>query len=79
MPKVLHGIEMNDMEQMCLLDQSFRKFYEEMPFEPNQTEGLRYYLDNHSYVYADGIFLYCMLRYLKPKRVIEIGSGSPHV
>jgi len=35
----------------------------------------RYFFENPNYGYADGVFLYCMIRYLKPKRIIEVGSG----
>ena len=37
--------------------------------------NLRYYFENPNFGYADGVFLHCMIRYLKPKRIIEIGSG----
>jgi predicted O-methyltransferase YrrM len=46
-----------------------------MPFTPAPAPGLRYRFENPSYSYADGIFLYSMLRHLKPRRVIEVGSG----
>ncbi|MBI4777032.1 MAG: class I SAM-dependent methyltransferase [Deltaproteobacteria bacterium] len=35
----------------------------------------RYFFENPNYGYADGVFLYCMLRHLRPKRIIEVGSG----
>lgn len=43
--------------------------------EENKPDNLRYFLDNPSYGYTDGIILYCMIRYLKPKRIVEVGSG----
>ncbi len=46
-----------------------------MPFKDEKTNGLRYYFENPSYSHSDGILLYCMLRSIKPKRVIEVGSG----
>jgi predicted O-methyltransferase YrrM len=46
-----------------------------MPFQPQKTEGLRYYFENPSYSYSDAILLHCMIRYLRPKRIIEVGSG----
>ncbi len=46
-----------------------------MPFTEEGSAGFRYRFDNPSYSYADGIFFYTMLRHLRPKRVIEVGSG----
>jgi predicted O-methyltransferase YrrM len=46
-----------------------------LPFKDEKVPGLRYYFLNESYSYSDAIFLYCMIRKLKPKRIIEVGSG----
>ena len=73
-PRVIHGLELHESEQLKLLE-DFVQFYKEMPFQSHKTEELRYYFENSAYSYSDAIFLYCMLRHLKPKRIIEIGSG----
>jgi len=70
----LPGIKLNQEEQLELLN-CFQEFYKEMPFPEYKKDSLRYYMDNPFYGFSDAIFLYCMLRYLQPKRVIEIGSG----
>jgi predicted O-methyltransferase YrrM len=72
-PDQLPGIEMNTTTQLKMLEE-FRKFYPEIP-KGWDTGGLRYQFDNKFYSYSDAIFLYSMMRYVKPKRVIEIGSG----
>lgn len=72
--KVVAGVELHDAEQLMLLDE-FVKFYGEMPFSAEKKEGFRYYFENPAYSYSDGIFLHCMIRYLKPERIIEVGSG----
>ncbi len=46
-----------------------------MPFQSEKREGLRYYFENPAYSYSDAILSHCMIRFLKPKRIIEIGSG----
>jgi hypothetical protein len=46
-----------------------------MPFEAGRKVGLRYFFENDAYSYSDAIFLYCMIRHLSPKRIIEVGSG----
>jgi hypothetical protein len=70
----LPGIDLNEPEQLMLLE-TFCKYYEEMPFKAYKTDGLRYYFENEMYSYSDAIFLYCMIRHLRPSRIIEIGSG----
>jgi hypothetical protein len=67
-------IELYESEQLKLLEE-FTHYYDEMPFQPSKVEGLRYYFENPTYSYSDAILLYCMIRFLKPKRIIEVGSG----
>lgn len=68
------AIDLNEPEQMRLFA-IFKEFYKELPFKPEKGEGLRYYFENPHYSYSDAIFLYCMIRYLRPQKIIEIGSG----
>jgi hypothetical protein len=68
------GIDLNTEEQLALLDK-FETFYNELPWHDRKERALRYYYENDFYSYSDGICLYCMLRYLEPKKVIEVGSG----
>jgi len=74
-PRFIPGINLRIKEQLSLLDYSFYSFYNELPFSPRKKSGFRYYYDNPFYSYGDAITLYCMLRYLNPLRIIEIGSG----
>jgi len=74
LPESLPRIDLNANEQLNLLD-SFEPFYHELPFADQKQEGLRYYYDNGFYGYSDAILLYCMIRHLRPKKVIEAGSG----
>ncbi len=73
-PRALAGIDLREADQMALLTECI-PFYAEMPFAPEPTPGLRYHFENGAYSYADAIFLYLMLRHLRPRRVIEVGSG----
>jgi predicted O-methyltransferase YrrM len=70
----LPGIDLNEAEQLTML-QELAGFYPSMPFTDNGSPGFRYRFGNPSYSYADGVFLHTMLRYLRPGRVIEVGSG----
>lgn len=68
------GIDLNAAGQLALLNH-FVEYYKEMPFQADTREGLRYCFENSAYSYSDAIMLYCMIRHLKPKRLIEAGSG----
>jgi predicted O-methyltransferase YrrM len=70
----LGGIDLQDEEQMRLLEE-LADFYPEIPFASEPRPGLRYRFDNPSYSYADGVFLYSMIRRFRPRRIIEVGSG----
>ena len=73
-PRTIPGIELNEVEQLSLL-REFKAYYDELPFKAGKSAALRYYFHNPSYSYSDATFLYCMLRHVKPNRIIEIGSG----
>jgi hypothetical protein len=74
LPRTIAGIELREAEQMALLD-TFADFYATQPFYAQKTEGLRYWFENPAYSYSDAIMLHCMIRHLRPRRIIEIGSG----
>lgn len=66
----LFGINMNEQEQIQLLNQ-FLRFREEY-----ETLLKRKELEiNDMFGPVDIEILYCMIRYFKPKKIIEIGSG----
>ena len=67
------SIDYNLKNQLELLE-LLTCFYHEIPFVKKKNIH-RYYFENGSYSYTDGIILYSMIRHLKPKKIIEIGSG----
>ena len=73
-PRHIPGIDLRESEQLALLERLV-PYYAAMPFWPHKTEGLRYYFENASYSYSDAIVLHCLMRLLKPRRIIEVGSG----
>jgi len=73
-PREIPGVDLREAGQLALLEQ-FARLYRDIPFGEQPTPGLRYHYDNPSYAYSDGIMLHCMLRHVKPRRLIEIGSG----
>ncbi len=68
------ALNLNEQSQYELL-QDFKSFYNEMPFPIHPASGFRYFFENPFYSYSDGLMLYCMMRHLRPKRVVEVGSG----
>jgi predicted O-methyltransferase YrrM len=68
------AIDMNIPEQLRLLD-SLRRYYPQVPFKADPVPGLLYQFANPYFSYTDGIILFCMLNTLRPRRIIEIGSG----
>lgn len=68
------GIDLRESEQMALMEQ-FVGHYRQMPFAAGTVPGSRYHLDNDFFTHMDGVILFCMLMHLKPRRVVEIGSG----
>lgn len=73
-PRFIPSIDLNEAEQIRFLDE-YKQYYYDMPFKPEKEEGVRYFFENKYYSYSDGIFLYSMIRHIKPKNIIEIGSG----
>jgi hypothetical protein len=51
------------------------EYSDEIPFQAEKQKGLRYFLQNPMFGFADGICLYGMIRHLKPKSIIEVGAG----
>ena len=68
------AIDLNEAGQLALLEQ-LQAFYAEQPFQAQRAPGLRYHFENGFYSYSDALFLYSLLRHLKPRRYFEIGSG----
>jgi len=73
-PSEIAGINLCEPDQLLLL-REFMKYYDKLPFRPEKISALRYFFENPAYRYSDAIFLYSMIRHLKPKRIIEVGSG----
>ncbi|MBV6485341.1 MAG: hypothetical protein KFKLKKLM_01902 [Flavobacteriales bacterium] len=71
---IVKGVNLNTSKQLELIAE-FNKYYNEIPFKANKQDKLRYFFDNKYYSYTDGIMLYNMMRHIKPKQIIEVGSG----
>jgi hypothetical protein len=74
MPREFPGIDLAEASQLDLLNK-LATFYAEQPFHEAPAAGLRYYFDNDYFSYGDALLLYCIMRFARPQRIIEVGSG----
>jgi hypothetical protein len=73
-PAKLLGLDLNGAEQLATL-RSLEPFYDEQPFQDHPVPGLRYHFSNIYFSYADALSLYGLMRLIKPRQIIEVGSG----
>lgn len=72
----LIGINLNESKQIELLKRfanTYRKEYDQFPEKP--TNYYDYFTTQTSYRCVEAQMLYCFVRDLKPKKIVEIGSG----
>lgn len=70
----LPGVECTESQMLKYLER-FSPYYAEFPFTEQKTAGLRFYMDNGVYAWGEAVILYSLMRYLRPRRIIEVGSG----
>lgn len=73
------GIDLREAEQVALFDTLADILEDAPPFPayaaaPGESE-LRYHFDNPAYSWSDGLILHALLRHIRPRRVVEVGSG----
>lgn len=73
-PRTLPGIELRETEQLALL-RELEPYYRAQPFAAHRSPARRYWFENPAYSYSDALFLHAMIRHLRPRRILEIGSG----
>ena len=74
----LDGIDLNIKEQKDLLTTIYPLFRDEYLSFPREktNDSSQYCLNNGTFGFVSGQMYYSIIRYLKPKRIIEIGSGN---
>lgn len=71
----LPGIDWNINEQLETL-KNFSHANELLAFETHKNDRLRFYFDNGTFEQGDAECWYQLIRYKKPKRIFEVGSGN---
>ena len=76
-PRNLPGIDFRLEKQLHLLGKlTFAKELEDMKLNEKKYEIKEFYINNGTFESGDAEFLYQIIRFFKPKNVIEIGSGN---
>jgi hypothetical protein len=70
----LPGIESRVPEQVALAE-AFLPYYADQPWNAEGRPDRRYRFENDQFSYSDALFLYFMMRHVKPRRILEVGSG----
>ena len=73
-PRSVPGVDLREDAQLALVDE-LAPYCADQPFTAERSPGLRYHFENPFFGAGDGIVLHCLLRHLRPPRVVEIGSG----
>jgi predicted O-methyltransferase YrrM len=73
-PRSLPGIDLREDAQLELIER-LAVFYDEQPFSEQPSPDCRYSFDNPNFGVGEVLALYGMLRLLRPRTVIELGSG----
>ncbi len=68
------GVDLREEAQSALLEE-LAVFYPEFDAPGVRSEERRYFLQNRQYTNSDAVTLFCMLRHLRPRRIVEVGSG----
>ncbi len=68
------GVDLRVEEQLALVDR-LAPLARDFPLPDQPSPNFRYWLDNKFFPYSDGVFFHCLMRHVRPQRVIEVGSG----
>ncbi|MDQ6840634.1 MAG: class I SAM-dependent methyltransferase [Actinomycetota bacterium] len=73
-PDALSGIDLRHSQQLELLEK-LAPISRDQPFSNERDGRHRYHFDNDMFSAGDGLVYHCLLRYLRPRRVVEVGIG----
>ena len=70
----LPAIDYRETEQMALLER-LAPHHARLPFSDAPSPEARYGYVNTAFGHGDAATLFCLIQHLKPRRIIEVGSG----
>ncbi|UQS25784.1 hypothetical protein L1857_24730 [Amycolatopsis thermalba] len=68
------GLDLREDDQLALLP-VLTELLKDHPFPEDRSPEYRYFFGNPEYSWSDALVLHAMLRHLRPRRLVEIGSG----
>ena len=71
---LIGGVDLNVKGQLDLWV-AMLPFLRDVPFPEQQTESYRYFHGNNWYGLGDAAIYFALIRLLKPRRIVEVGSG----
>ncbi len=77
-PRFGYGLDLDDQKFARFLTEvcaPFREFYTRWPIEPQQEGNDDFFLYNYWFESIDAEVLYCLVRHVKPKQIVEVGCG----
>ena len=74
-PRTLPGIELNETSQLDLMTDLTALLPQCPIYGATRQPPFRFHHVNRFYEQRDALLLFCMMLYLKPSRIVEIGSG----
>lgn len=69
-----NGIDIAEQEQIGLI-KDLTTYYNQMPFSEEKKDGYRYFFNNIFFGHGSSIILYSIMRYFRPNKIVEVGSG----
>lgn len=72
--KNIPEIDLNENEQLILFEK-LSKYFDKLSIPETFESSNRYYFRNSYFSYGDGLLLGSILRYYRPGKILEIGSG----
>jgi hypothetical protein len=73
-PHHLEGLDLNEQAQLAMFA-ALAPLANDVTFNGDQRPDRRYFTNNPSYGLGDGLITQAMLRHLRPRRYLEVGSG----
>jgi len=75
-PEIYDNAQMRELLQSSLMPYAGEfNPNPEPPDGENENSASQFYWNNSQFSHTDALSLYCFMRYIKPKRVLEIGGG----
>lgn len=73
--KACPGIDFNDQSHVQILVEHFGDYYRDYDYPEHQVSETGFYTQNSQFSWLDSRALFVLLRALRPRRIVEIGSG----